>query len=223
MKYEFNLKLNLQWVGDTWKNCGNTPGQADALAADQAFRKMILGEYGTVFAKNQNLMDNLTGGLDEVIGKGPDQQGFSPAELAAKNSQAVNAAAGAAKHLQTVIGENAAVRGSAVPGVESGATEQELAAANTAVEQNLTNQEQNITAQNYETGRQNYFNAGRELEAAPGAFENPSSESAGQVLNAENITGNQANENAKTSFGNELLGLGAGLAGDVATAYGKNG
>lgn len=194
--------------------------QKNALAADTAFQHMLTANYGTEFAENQNMLNDLTGNLNQIIGAGPNQQGFSPTELAARNSQAINTAAGAAKHLQTAIGENAAVHGSAVPGVQTGATEQNLANAESGVEQNLGNEEANITAQNYDTGRQNYFGAVKAEEAAPSAFEDPTNSAAQGVLSANNETSEQANANQKSSFGSAMLGLGEGLLSDASTVAG---
>lgn len=211
--------LNLRWIGPSWHNCGPTGGQKGALAQDQAFQQALNQDYGQVFGENQQLMKGLTTNLNGIISAGPGQQGYSAPELATMNSQAINAAAAGNQKLQTEIGEQGA-KGMSTPGVESGVEQAERAAAATGVDTALSNQEANITQQNYATGRQNYEAAVGQEEAAPGAFENPSTSLAGAVTGANQATGAQANQNAADSTGTELLGLGEGLASDAASAIG---
>lgn len=164
-------------------------------------------------------MQNLTGNLQGIINAGPSQQGESPTELAAQNSQAINAAAASNQKAQQEIGLNAA-KGTANPGVESGITQAERSSAATAVDTNLNNTEANITQKSYDIGRQNYWSAVEGQEKAPAAFEDPANQ-AGQVATGANqVTDTQANANAADSTGNELLGLGEGLAADTATVAG---
>lgn len=211
--------LSLRYIGDVWKNCGPTAGQKSALETDQAFSKTLGSSYNEVFSENQDLMKGLTTGLSGIIQAGPSQQGFTPQQLAAENSQAINAGAASNQKIQQEIGLNGA-KGSANPGVESGVEQAERSAAATSVDQNLNNTEANITQKNYDTGRQNYWSAVGAQEAAPGAFENPATSVANAATGSNSVSDTQANNNAQDSTGNELLGLGEGLAGDVATAYG---
>jgi hypothetical protein len=205
-------------VGNTWKNCGNTPGQTGALAADQAFQKTLNSNYAQVFGENQDMLQNLQTSLTPIISAGPSQQGFSPEELAAQNSQAINNAAASNRDVQQAIGEEAGTRG-AVPGVESGVTQAAKASAAASVENNLSNTEANITNANYATGRQNYWSSVDKELAAPGAFESPATSLANAETNANQVAGDQANANQKSDLGSSLLGLGEGLAQDAATFF----
>jgi hypothetical protein len=212
-------RFYLRWVGDIWRNCGDTVGQKISLQADKDFQNTMANVYGQEFTNNIGLMNNLTSNLGQIIAKGPSQQGYSPAELASMNSQAINAAAAGNQKLQTVIGENAAMHGGGAPGVESGVEQAERAAAATGVDTALTNQEANITQQNYQTGQQNYWKAVQGQEEAPGAFENPLSSTASGVNTANEAYGQEAQNNAQSSLGTELLGLGEGLGQDAASAF----
>jgi hypothetical protein len=215
-------EVNFRYIGRSWFNCGPTAGQSGALTTDQNFSKTLGAAYNQVFSENQGLMQNLTGNLQGIINAGPSQQGESPTELAAQNSQAINAAAASNQKAQQEIGLNAA-KGTANPGVESGITQAERSSAATAVDTNLNNTEANITQKSYDIGRQNYWSAVGEQEKAPAAFEDPANQ-AGQVATGANqVTDTQANQNAQDSLGNELLGLGEGLAADTATAVGGKG
>lgn len=206
----------LWFRGLTWKNCGQSPGQAAALASDQAFQKAVTSQYATTVGQNQAILGDLTGNLESIVNAGPSQQGFSPAELAVYNSQALNSAAAANKNVQAEIGENGAMA-SATPGVESGVEQAEKASAATQVENNLSNQQMNITAQNFQTGRENYNNAVKELAAAPGELESPINSAAGEVNTSNSSTANQANENAQAN--NQWQGMVMGIAGDATNFF----
>jgi hypothetical protein len=212
-------EVNFRYIGRSWFNCGPTAGQSGALTTDQNFSKTLGAAYNQVFSENQGLMQNLTSNLQGIINAGPSQQGFSPQELAAQNSQAINAAAASNQKVQQEIGVNAA-KGTANPGVESGVTQAERSSAATSVDTNLSNTEANITNANYTTGRQNYWSAVGAQESAPGAFENPANQAGSVASGANQVTDTQANATAADSTGNELLGLGEGLAADTATVLG---
>jgi len=207
-----------RYIGPSWKNCGDTAGQTSALASDQAFQAQMKNTYSSEFGNNMTLMNNLTSNLGSIISGGPSQQGMSATELASENSQAINQAAAANKNVQQAIGENAA-KGTATPGIESGITQAERAQASTNIENQLGNTEAGITQKNYDIGRQNYWSAVSGQENAPGAFENPLSQTANAVTGANEAVDQQANANAASSTGTELLGLGEGLLSDAATAY----
>jgi len=213
-------EINLRYIADTWKNCGPTGAQKSALETDQNFSKILGSSYNEIFSENQDLMQNLTGNLAGIINAGPNQQGFSPQELAAQNSQAINAGAAANEKIQTAIGDSAAAHGSANPGVESGITQAEQSSAATAVDTNVSNTEANITNANYAQGRQNYWSAVGADESAPAAFEDPANQAAQAATGANSAANSQANSNAADSTGTELLGLTEGLATDAATAVG---
>jgi hypothetical protein len=207
----------LIFKGETWRNCGASGGQKAALKSDQAFQQVMSSDYSTTFGENQEMMKNLSGNLNEIIGAGSGQQGFSADELAAMNSQNINAAAASNQKIQTAIGENAASHGSATPGVESGVVQAEKAAAQTSVDTNMNNQAANITQANYATGRQNYWSAVGEDEKLPSAFESPSAQFASGVNAANENVNTQANANEAAN--NSWQGLVTGLAGDAASAY----
>lgn len=205
-----------QFTGDIWKNCGASGGQEAALTNDLNFNKMMMGNYSTVFSQNQGFLKSLMANLQPIVNAGAGQQGFTPTELAAKNSQNINAAAASNQKVQQSIGESAAAS-NATPGVESGITQSERAAAATAIDQNMNNQAANITQQNYDVGRQNFWDATNLTATAPAALENPGTSAASQVNNSDANTSEQANANE--SANNSWQGLVTGLAGDAATAF----
>lgn len=190
-----------------------TKNQTNALSADQAFGKEITANYGTDFQESQGIFNSLNGNLSAIVANGPSQQGFSPTELAAKNSQVIENAAASNKNINASIREKGALSGAA-PGVESGATEGAIANSEAKVENNLSNEEAGITEQNYAAGRANYEGAVKAQEALPAATMDPVTQASTQINNANEQTANEANYNAKIpTVQSTLLGLGGSIAG----------
>lgn len=207
-----------RFAGTIWKNCGDTAGQKAALTGDQNLSDTLRQSYAQTFGQNQALFSNLTQGLQKISNAGVGQQGETPEELAAKNSQNINASAASNQKLQTAIGENAAGKGiSGAPGVESGIVQAERAQAATDVDTAMNNRAADITKENYDIGRQNYWAATTAQPAIASELESADTSAANAATGANQVTGAQANANAQSSTGVELLGLGTALAGDAAT------
>lgn len=195
-----------------------TAGQKSALSSDQAFGSEMRANYGTDFSESQGIFNTLNSGLEATIAKGPGQQGFTPQELAAQNSQAVENAAASNKNINASIRQRGAMSGAA-PGVESGATEGAIANSEAKVENNLSNEEAGITEKNYDIGREQYNSAITGEMKLPSATMDPVNQAAGEVNEADTTTGKQADENAASS--NSWMGLVGGLAGAGVTALSK--
>jgi hypothetical protein len=204
-----------EYAGREFLNCGPNSGQKSALAADSNFRTTLQSSYGTDFSESQHIFNDLVSSAEAIYAKGPEQEGMSPQEKAAENSQAINAAAASNKNVQVLIGEKAAMTG-ATPGVESGVTEATRANAAVGIENNLANKQAGITEKSYEIGRENYNNAGKTLIQAPAATMDPTNQAAGEAIGAEKAASDQANENAAAS--SSWMGVVGGLAGSLGGA-----
>lgn len=196
--------------------CGTTGAQKSILTADQNLGQELRNAYATDFGESQQLFQELHSSLDSIVAAGPSQEGMSPTELAAENSQAINSAAAANKQVEQAIGENAAKSGAA-PGVETGIEQAEKAGAATQVESNLANKEADITQQDYAIGRQNFDKAVGEEEGLAGATFNPATSAGGAAVGAEEAAGTQANANQQAS--DSWMGLVGGLAGSAAGMF----
>lgn len=216
---------NLIYKGKIFMNCAGA-GQKSALAADSAFGAEVRSSYGTDFSEAQGIFQNLNGNLEGIIAKGPSQEGETPQELAVKNSQAINTAAGENQHIQQAIGEKAGM-GGAAPGVESGVTEAVRAKAMSDTENNLSNTEANITKENYDIGRQNYDTAVKEEMQLPAATMDPVTSAANPANTANEVTDKQANavQASSSSWMGLVGGLAnaavSGLSGGIGTGIGK--
>jgi len=203
--------MKFVYQGKTFKNCGPSSAQTSALAEDTALGNQLRSAYTEDFGETQTLFDELHSNLSTIVAAGPSQQGESPDELAAENSQAINGAAASNKATQAAIGEKEGAVDTANPGVESGVTTAVRAKAASDVETNLSNQELGITEKNYQIGRQNYENAVSAEEGLPSAVIDPVTGTAKAAIGADQTTDEQSNANASAS--NSWLGLVSGIAG----------
>jgi hypothetical protein len=82
--------MNYIYAGKTYKNCDPSSAQKGALASDQSWQKTLSNSYATIFGAGSSMYKSLGTKLDGIIAS---PQGYSPEELAAKNSQVINNAA----------------------------------------------------------------------------------------------------------------------------------
>jgi hypothetical protein len=143
--------------------------------------------------------------LSPILEAGVGQQGFTPAELAARNTQAINTTAGNYRNAAQAVGSQLAGRGGGGNGLQSGIDQQIKASLASQAAGNLSNAQNQITAENYATGRQNFFQANAGMNALAG-LENPEQFAS---------LGNQANN---TAFGeaNQIQQQNQALAKDIA-------
>jgi hypothetical protein len=205
--------MNFIYEGRTYKNCDPSNAQKGALASDQSWQKTLTNSYSTIFGAGSSLYKSLSTKLDSIINT---KQGKSPEELAAENSQTLNSAAASAKQVNAAIGANAAKSGDSNPGVESGVVQAERASADTAIENNMSNQHAKITEDNYAVGRQERDAAIKSEEALPSAAFGASEGAASEVGAADAQVSQQANANEQAS--SSWMGLVGGLASSAATA-----
>lgn len=198
--------------------CGPTGAQSQLQSGEVSFAKAMQDEYNTVFGQNQNILSDLTGSLSPIVAAGPSQQGFSAAENAALNTQATDQAAQNVKQVRQATNERMAAAGGGNTFLPSGAQEQINAGINTSAMNELSNERLGITEANYQAGRENWLNAVKDLETAPGATENPTSEFANATSNSSKVANDEANTIA--AQGNSWMGLVGGLAGNVVGAAG---
>lgn len=210
-----------KYIGVVFKNCDPTGAQKSALHQDQAFSQQLSSSYATEFGHAEGIFNDLKTNLQSITDKGINQEGFSPEEKAARNSQILNNAAAGNKKVQQSIGEHAAMTG-AVPGVESGVTAATRAQAAAQIDNNASNQEAEVTKENFDTGRKNFEFASDAEANLPKVF-STANNAAGDVNQADKITDDQTNENAKQQ--SSWMGLVGGLAnsavGGLTARYGK--
>jgi hypothetical protein len=123
-----------------------------AGAQTNAFNEQLANAFGSESQVAQELRP--------VLNLGPNAQGFSSAELAAMNSQAINQAGAAARNSQQYIGGVLAGRGGGgSSGLTSGIEAQLRGSAASSAENELSAAQNAITQQNYNVGRSNFWNS----------------------------------------------------------------
>lgn len=137
-----------------------------------SFSDQMVSQAGQIFGADNSVFNGLMKAYSAIVNGGVGQQGFTQAELNARNSAAItnNAnqfrnVAGAVKTGQSGYGGGNTVSGA---GVTTGQNLQvaEAAAANTA------NQLNQIQTENYDVGRDNFFKAAGAEQSLPQVFNN---------------------------------------------------
>lgn len=200
--------------------CGSTAAQQSAQAneatlanSETSFYNSLQQDFSQVFGQNENIMQSLNSAFQPIISAGVNQQGFSPAELTAMQTQASDLTTTGAQNAQiAAAAKNATTGGSQIP---SGAQQQIGAMINESAANENAQQQGQITQANYATGRQNFFNAeqglvsGTEgLESAAAGFSGAAS-GAGNAANAGNqaaLEGATAIEQANDAWYAPLMG-----------------
>jgi len=201
---------NLRFVGKIYKNCGPTGAQQTALAADQAFGKQALEVYGENMKNMQEAFSQVFGQVNNIVEAGIGQQGWTPAEAAARSGEVINQTAANAKMLNAAIADKAAASSGGGAGLTTGATQAVEAGAEAQVLNKESSELQQNVAENYATGRENYLKAlGVEAEL-PGLETEAAAKNAQPVSAAYGQTSQQANENAAAS--SSWMGLVGGIA-----------
>ncbi len=128
--------------------------RADTLAA--TMQQNYLQQFGAQSAIQQNLSNQLT----PIANLGPNQQGFSPQELASLNTQAINESVAAARNAQIATsGVLAGQGGGSASAVASGIQQQIAGTEASAAANQLASAQEAITQKNYDVGRSNFWNA----------------------------------------------------------------
>ena len=220
-------------IGGIGSLIGGLIGPSAAQKADMAQEQQLGQETSqffnqwtqnanTVFGENQALAQQVTGSLSPILAAGIGQQGFTPEELAAMNTSAVNNAGGNYKNAAQALGNRlAGAGGGAIPTAQSGAASQLQAQLASNEAGNLSNTENQITQANYATGRQNYLSALSGLEGEqnilnPNAYANVANAAGQQAFKEDSVlTGQQAQMDASrmAALTGGLAGLGGGALG----------
>lgn len=117
------------------------------------------GNYAQNFQEQQSVLNHLNSVLSPIVQAGPNQTGFSPSELAAFNTQAIDSTGASAANAERAIANETAGRSDSGNLAEAGNVQALKAGAASAAEGQLSNEELGITEANYATGRSNFNNA----------------------------------------------------------------
>ena len=208
-----------EYDGPVTKLCGAGAGLTNVANQQSSAYSTMLNQAQTVFGNSSTVFNDLVNTFTPTVAAGPDQQGFSPAEVSALKSQAITQTGNSYNNAKYAVGEAQAANGGGnvadVSGGSKTATDLSVAngaAATTASELNT------IDLNNYQTGQQNYNTAVAGLENAPNVFgaatnaENAATGSGSAAANTQNQVAQQNN-----SWVQSVTGALGGIAGDVVT------
>jgi hypothetical protein len=194
--------------------CGPSAGQSAVSNEQQSFYSQLSQNYSTEFAGQQGILSSLTSAFSPILAAGPNQQGFSPAENAALNTQAMNQSSANYKNAATATQSAEAGRGGGNAYLPSGVNSEINQQVASGAASNLSQEELGITQANYAQGRQNFNTAAGALSGVAN-MENPQG-GAGAATGA----GNSAFSSATTEYnqGNAWMGMVGGALGGAASA-----
>jgi len=166
--------------------CGPTKEEKSLEAQQASFSQQLQTDYAQRYGSQTADLNNLNNTLTPIMEAGPDQQGFSPQELAAQNTQAINSTGANYANAARALNGQLAGRGGGGVGLTSGVDAQLKAQLAGSAAGALSNEQLGITNANYATGRQNFENATAGVNALAG-LTNPTPYAS---------EGNQANQGA---------------------------
>ena len=193
--------------------CGPSAQQQQLQGQEQSFTETLMGSYETNLKEQQAALAHINGVLAPIVDKGPDQTGFSPAERAALNTQAIDTTGAAAARAERAIGTETAGRGDSGNLPQSGVDQALKASAASAASGELASEQLGITEADYATGRQNFESAVAGEEGVAGQY-NPVP-TAGQATGADTAAFNEA-----TQINQEQNQVEADIAGGVTSLAG---
>jgi hypothetical protein len=198
---------------------GASSTEKELQTEEAAFYKNQVDAYKTAYSKFSDLQDVLDKQFAPILAKGPNQMGFSQAELTDLNTMATEGTAGEYAKAQRALQAGQAARGGGTSNVNttSGGAEDERAQVAAYAASQSASQRLGIQTAGYDTGRQEWQQAvaGEEDLAAgwnPNAFAG-SATSSGSLASqtASNITKEgQAGWSA-------VIGALGGVAGNVSS------
>lgn len=197
--------------------CGPSKAETQQAQASANFAQTLQANYGKQFGQQQDVLAAINRSLSPILAAGPSQQGFSAAESAALNTQAINAAGAASRNAQQAVANfGAGQGGGAGTGITSGIQQQlQSSVASQSANQLATAQNQ-ITQANFNQGSQNYWKAAGGMNAlaegySPNASMSGGISEGGQAFNQASTVQQQQQQADQA-----LAGGVAGLAMDVA-------
>ena len=138
---------------------GGPSSQEQAIAGQEStFATDLLQDYGQLFSKDMDTLNNLRGQYSALTANGPNQHGFNAPVLNALNTQLLASNAAGYRNASAVVRNFMAGQGGgATSGITSGISAQiegDIASKSAA---SLQQGQVGITLQDYGVGRENYF------------------------------------------------------------------
>lgn len=193
--------------------CKGASAQQSSLAdAQQNFYTTLTNDYNTQFANQSAILGTLNQSLSPIIAAGPNQFGFSAAQTANLNAQAIQGTGQQYANASKALGAQQAAQGGGNAFLPTGAQAAQQGALASSAANQASNQLLGIQQAGYQQGNNMYNNAVAQLGGVAGMY-NPTGY-AGASTGAGAATGTTLNDitQANNSVFNAWMGLaGAGL------------
>lgn len=206
--------------------CGSSAKEQSAQESEAGFMTTLQSNYNQNEALQGAALDHINSVLQPIVEAGPGQEGFTPQESSALNTQAIDTTGAAAANAQRAAQTQSAGRNDSGNLPQSGVDEAIEAQTRTASANQLSNEQLGITEADYGTGRSNFNNAVSGEESLAGMY-NPNA--AASVANTANQTEftesqdiSQENNQVWSDVAGGILGVATlGASGGVGNAIGE--
>lgn len=140
--------------------CGPSSTEKSLEQSQQTFASTLQQNYQTLYGNQLGVLNAINRSLSPILSAGPNQQGFSGPEVAARQTEIINNASAANRAAQQAARTYGAGQGGGgTSGVTSGITKQIESAIGSQAAQTAGSQLDTLTAENYQAGRENYWRA----------------------------------------------------------------
>ena len=152
---------------------GASRAEKNEAAQQQQFDTTLQNDFNSRFAQQNQTIASLNQELTPLVQAGPSQQGMSASELAASNTQAINATGANYANAARAVNSQLAAKGGSDANINgvTGPQAQIDSAIATQAAGNLSNDQLGITEKNYDLGRENWRNANAGLLALNGQYD----------------------------------------------------
>lgn len=199
--------------------CGATSQQKDIASQQSSLFTTATQQAQAIFGNSSSIFNDLTSTFAPIVAAGPNQQGFSPAELAADRTQVTEGTAQTYEKAGKALGEQQAAQGGGNAYIPSGANQQQKEELASAAAQQESSQQLQVTQADYAQGRNNWAAAASGLEGAPSVF-GPATGALGAATQAGGAAQTAANDvsTQNNSWINATIGALGAVAGSAAKA-----
>ena len=198
--------------------CGPSSQQKQVFQEQNSAYQQAMQQAQQIFGNSSQIFQQLTSAFSPIVAAGPGQEGYTPAEKANLESQAITTTGQQYKNASQAAGERISAAGGGgnalLPSGTTAAVQGNIATQGAA---QTANQLADIRTQSANLGRQNWLSAAGILSGAPGVF-NPSTSATSAGTGAGETAGTTANQitQANQSWMNLVAPILGGIAG-VAT------
>jgi len=194
--------------------CGGASNAQNTLSAESGnFYRQLNSDYQTQFGQYSSILGNLHDSWTPILSGGIGQEGFTPAEKAAINTQTINSVGTNYKNAANATAEALAARGGGNEVLPSGVDSAIQSGVAAKAAQELSAEQNRNTIADYAQGRQNFLAASGALSSVA-AEDNPLG-FAGAASGAEDTAFKQATQinTENNSWANDLTGALTGIGG----------